>query len=189
MHNFSSFAFFKGRKSSSLTLNPAKTNILPVTRSPQPIPAKLPAPSSIPGCYHKTWDPPYQWQWTRENPPGRVITKNWNSDYATILNDLNWLPLSTRRKMRILKVCYVLNDFSCIPASSFTLHPRPSPRHPHNRIIFMPLIKTVTHKSSFFIDVIHLWNILPLSVSVSTESPSSIKSALQNYVYTHSLSL
>ena len=26
--------------------------------------------------------------------PGRVITRNWNSDYA---NDLNWLPLSTRR--------------------------------------------------------------------------------------------
>ena len=119
---------------------------------------------------------------------GESSPRIWNNDYATILNDLNWLPLSTRRKMRILKVCYVLNDFSCIPASSFTLHPRPSPRHPHNRIIFMPLIKTVTHKSSFFIDVIHLWNILPLSV-VSSRSPSSFKSALQNYVYTHSLSL
>ena len=120
---------------------------------------------------------------------GRVITKNWNSDYATILNDLNWLPLSTRRKMQKLKVCYnILNDFSCIPSTSFTLHPRPSPRHPHNRIIFMPLVKTVAHKSSFFIDVIYLWNILPLTV-VSSQSPSSFKSALQNYVYTHSLSL
>ena len=124
-----------------------------------------------------------------QNFAGRVITKNWNSDYATFLNDMNWLPLSTRRKMQKLKVCYnILNDFSCIPSTSFTLHPRPSPRHPHNRIIFMPLVKTVAHKSSFFIDVIYLWNILPLTV-VSSQSPSSFKSALQNYVYTHSLSL
>ena len=86
--------------------------------------------------------------------------------------------------MQKLKVCYnILNDFSCIPSSSFTLHPRPSPRHPHNRIIFMPLVKTVAHKSSFFIDVIYLWNILPLTV-VSSQSPSSFKSALQNYMCT-----
>ena len=67
-----------------------------------------------------------------EKTQGRVITKNWNSDYATILNDLNWLPLSTRHKMQKLKVCYILNDFLCIPSSSFTLHPRPSPRHLHS---------------------------------------------------------
>ena len=73
---------------------------------------------------------------------GRVITKKWNSDYATILNDLNWLPLSTRFKMQKLKVCYnILYDFSHIPSSSFTLHPRPSPHHPHYRIIYMPLVK------------------------------------------------
>ena len=58
-----------------------------------------------------------------EKLTGRVITKNWNSDYATILNDLNWLPLSTRRKMQKLKVCYILNDFLCIPS------------YPHSRFI------------------------------------------------------
>ena len=87
------------------------------------------------------------------------------SDYATILNDLNWLPLSTRHK--------------------------PDPHHAiyiANRNIFLPLIKTVAHKSSFFIDIIYLWNIPPLSV-VSSQSLSSFKSALQKYVYTHSLSL
>ena len=28
----------------------------------------------------------------------RVIIRNWSSDYATILSDLNWLPFSTRYK-------------------------------------------------------------------------------------------
>ena len=224
-------------KAHSLTLNSAKTNLLPVTRSPRPIPIHLnlgsnpiqtvssvkylgvtithdlswkrhtlnviKAAKSQIGLLHRklyqatpqarhaiyksailprleyccsVWDPHSttlinELEKTQKFA-GRVITKNWNSDYATILNDLNWLPLSTRRKMQKLKVCYnILNDFSCIPSTSFTLHPRPSPRHPHNRIIFMPLVKTVAHKSSFFIDVIYLWNILRRLVANAREFP------------------
>ena len=69
--------------------------------------------------------------------------------------------------MQKLKVCYnIISNYSCIPPSTFTFHPSPSPRHPHNQIIFMPLIKTSSHKISFFflVDMIHYWNSLPSSV-------------------------
>ena len=50
-----------------------------------------------------------------------------------------------------LKVCYnIMNNLSIISPSTFPLHPSPSPRHPHNRILLMPLTKTNSHRFSFF---------------------------------------
>ena len=58
----------------------------------------------------------YLYQWTQENPKfaGRVIIRNWTSDYATILSDLNWLPLSTHHNIQKLKVCYNISNHPTI---------------------------------------------------------------------------
>ena len=49
---------------------------------------------------------------------GRVITRQWHSDYHTLCSTLNWQPLSVRRKLQKLKVCYnIVNNRSIIPSS------------------------------------------------------------------------
>ena len=112
---------------------------------------------------------------------GRVITKNWNADYQTLLSELQWNTLKTRRTNQKLKLCYkILNNHSCIPPLMFSPHPSPSPRHPHNQMLFQPYAKTNSHKSSFFIHIIQLWNHLPSSV-VSCLSPASFKSNLSKH--------
>ena len=70
---------------------------------------------------------------------GKIVTKQWRAEYPDLLASLNWKPLSSRRKNQKLKVCFnILNNLSIISPNVFTLHPRPSPRHPHNQIIFKP---------------------------------------------------
>ena len=71
-------------------------------------------------------------------------------------------------KNQKLKVCFnILNNLSIISPNVFTLHPRPSPRHPHNQIIFKPYVKTLAHRHSFFVSVIPIWNSLPLNVALA----------------------
>ncbi len=41
---------------------------------------------------------------------GRVITGKWKEPYNILLEELNWLPLTIRRKIQKLKVCY--NNYS-----------------------------------------------------------------------------
>ena len=111
----------------------------------------------------------------------RVVTKHWRYDYETLLSNLGWQTLRTRRKLQKLKVCYtILSHQSCIPATTFTPHPHPSPRLHHNRALLTPFVRTVAHKSSFFIDIIPLWNSLS-SVIVNSSSPSSFKSRLKQH--------
>jgi len=106
-----------------------------------------------------------------------VITKQWRGDYETLLSNLRWQTLKTRRKLQKLKVCYTILDHqSCIPAIIFTSQPCPSPRLHHNKALFAPYVRTVAHKSSFFIDIIPLWN----SLIVSSPS-SSFKSRLKQH--------
>ena len=112
---------------------------------------------------------------------GRIITSLWRQDYSTILQTLGWEPLRVRRKRQKLKLCYlILNNHSCIPRSTFTPHPHPSPRLHHNQALLSPFVPTLAHKSSFFIDVIPLWNILPASI-INAPSPSSFKCKLKTF--------
>ena len=109
---------------------------------------------------------------------GKIVTKQWRAEYPDLLASLNWKPLSSRRKNQKLKVCFnILNNLSIISPNVFTLHPRPSPRHPHNQIIFKPYVKTLAHRHSFFVSVIPIWNSLPLNV-ISSPSPSAFKLSL-----------
>lgn len=112
---------------------------------------------------------------------GRIITQSWKADYGALCSTLNWRTLATRRKTQKLKICYnILNNYSIIPPSVFTLHPHPSPRHPHSQIIFTPYVKSSSHKSSFFVSVIPSWNTLPSHIVLSP-TPASFKKAITNH--------
>ncbi len=95
----------------------------------------------------------------------KIITKEWKSDYISLLNKLQLKSLKDRRNIQKLKVCFkIINNKSCIPPSVFSPHPSPSPRHPHSQILFIPHVGTSSHKHSFFLDVIPKWNSLPPEV-------------------------
>ena len=111
---------------------------------------------------------------------GRTITKNWAMDVTELQSRLNWQSLGTRRKNIKLKVAYnIVNNLSRIPSSSFVNHPSPSPRHPHNQMLFKPFVSTLAHRHSFFIDVIPLWNSLSPLI-INSPSPNVFKSRLKN---------
>ncbi len=111
----------------------------------------------------------------------KIITKEWNSGHISLLNKLQFKSLKDRRIIQKLKVCYkIINNKSCIPPTVFSPHPSPSPRHPHNQILFIPHVGTSSHKHSFFLDVIPKWNSLPLEV-VNSPSVSSFKLNLSSY--------
>ena len=86
----------------------------------------------------------------------------WEDDYQKLVHELqsrlNWQPFRSCRRNIKLKVAHnIVNNFLCIPSSSFANHSSPPPRHPHNKILF---ISTMSHRHSYFIDVIPHWNSL-----------------------------
>ena len=59
---------------------------------------------------------------------GCVITQRWSGDYNSLCQSLNLKLLSTRRRIQKLKLCYkIVNNLSCIPASTFTSSPSITP--------------------------------------------------------------
>ena len=96
---------------------------------------------------------------------GRTVTRNWSMSKTELQSKLNWQPLQTRRRNIKLKIVYnITNKLSRLPPTVFINHPSPSPRHPHNKILFQPYVSTLSHRHSFFIDVIPIWNSLSLTV-------------------------
>ncbi len=110
---------------------------------------------------------------------GRVITQDWSTSYPFLCSSLDLKPLSIRRRMQKLKLCFkILRKESCIPPTAFTPH--------HNHLqevqthavqLFTPFVPTHAHKSSFFIDVIKHWNALPDEI-VSAQTPLIFKNHL-----------
>ena len=83
---------------------------------------------------------------------GRVITHHWSTNIESLRSALGWKSLESRRRCTKLKVTYnILNNLSCIPQSSFTYHPSPSPRNPHNKTLFKPYVPTQSYKHSFLL--------------------------------------
>ena len=97
-----------------------------------------------------------------------MITREWSLDLEGLRTKLNWKPLRTRR--RIIKLKLVYNAIHCLHKS-----PLPFPRHPHNKTLFQPYVSTLSHRHSFFIDVIPQWNSLPADI-VNSPSPNVFKS-------------
>ena len=113
---------------------------------------------------------------------GRMVLRNWTADIADLQSTLGWSPLKVRRRNIKLKVLYnILNNYSCIPQTASTYHPHPSPRHPHNKILFQPFVSTLSHRHSFFVDVIPVWNTLSPLV-VNSPSPNTFKTRLYSFL-------
>ena len=111
---------------------------------------------------------------------GRTVTRNWSMNLTELQLNLNWQPLKTRRRNIKLRVVYnIVNKLSRIPLAVFVQHPSPSPRHPHNKILLQPYVSTLSHRYSFFVDVIPLWNSLSSSI-VNSPSPYAFKTRLRN---------
>ena len=108
----------------------------------------------------------------------RVVTHNWKMDRSSLLASLQWSSLESRRKTQSLKVCFN-NNLSIIPPSYFSFHPHPSPRRPHNLILYEPFARTNSYFFSFFVNVVSLWNQLPNHV-VSSFSSSAFKHQLSS---------
>ena len=109
---------------------------------------------------------------------GRIITQDWSSSYPFLCSSLDLKPLSIRRRMQKLKLCFkILRKESCIPPTAFTPHPQPSPRSSNSVQLFTPFVPTDAHKFSYFIDVIKHWNALPDEI-VSAQNPLIFKNHL-----------
>ena len=55
---------------------------------------------------------------------GRIITKNWSSEYPSLCVSLNLKSLSAQKQIQKLKLCYkILTNNSCLPSDHFTPHP------------------------------------------------------------------
>ena len=110
----------------------------------------------------------------------RIVTKRWNDSYSSLISQLNWPTLEQRRNCQKLVLCYkIVKNLSCIPSSNFVSHPHPSLRHSHNLCLLYPLTRSNSHKFSFFVSVVPLWNSLPSPV-VNASSLNSFKYCLKN---------
>ena len=110
----------------------------------------------------------------------RIVTKRWNDSYSSLISQLNWPTLEQRRNCQKLVLCYnIVKNLSFIPSSNFVSHPHPSLRHSHNLCLLYPLTRSNSHKFSFFVSVVPLWNSLPSPV-VNASSLNSFKYCLKN---------
>ena len=101
------------------------------------------------------WDPHHQSDISAlegvQKFAARITTQQWKADYPTLTSTLNWEPLSLRRKVQKLKVCFnILNNLSIIPPDTFIPHP-----HPVTYIIkhFLDPLYTPTHTDHLFLSV------------------------------------
>ncbi len=109
-----------------------------------------------------------------------IRRKSYNSRLVIKLpflcSSLDLKPLSIRRRMQKLKLCFkILRKESCIPP--LPTHAQPSPISSNSAQLFIPFVPTHAHKSSYFIDVIKHWNALPDEI-VSAQTPLIFKNHL-----------
>ncbi len=72
---------------------------------------------------------------------GRVITGKMEEPYPILLEELNWLPLTTKQKLKLYEVCYNIVNSLCLPSHYF-FQPSSSPRS-------KPFLELSHIKSSF----------------------------------------
>ena len=106
----------------------------------------------------------------------KVCLKKWNSSYPDMLDTLNLLSLSKRRKWAKLSTLYkIVHGYTDYPSPP--LIPRTqfhSSRYVHDFSFVQPFARTSQTLFSFFPHTLSLWNNLPYSI-VSCRSPSVFK--------------
>ena len=113
-------------------------------------------------------------------------TKRWSDQYLPLLASLSWPSLSTRRSQQKVTLCRrIIRGESILHSSRFTLNPKPNPRHyHHDQPLLIPFAKTLSYQSSFFVNVVPLWNSLPSS-AVSASSLLSFKAHVRDCFLTY----
>ena len=104
----------------------------------------------------------------------KVVTRQWKADSTSLRKSLNWPTLSQRRKVQSSRYAITyLTTFQLFPQRLLSHIPTP-PLVTLIQKLFLPHLSALSHahKSSFFIDVIHHWNSLPIHI-VNSPSPSS----------------
>ena len=113
----------------------------------------------------------------------KVILQNWTAPQQQRLSILKWPCLEDRHKVQKLIVCSkIISGRSCIPPSTFSQHPYPSLRHSHSFPLFAPQTHSVSHRYSFFISVVPLWNSLPSTIPFAS-SAATFKSHVVAHMY------
>ena len=109
----------------------------------------------------------------------RLCTKRWSDQYLPLLASLSWPSLSTRRSQQKVTLCRrIIRGESILHSSRFTLNPKPQHYH-HDQPLLIPFAKTLSYQSSFFVNVVPLWNSLPSS-AVSASSLLSFKAHVRD---------
>ena len=94
----------------------------------------------------------------------KVCLQQWNLDYDSMLQLLNFPPLSTRHNFLKLTTMYkIIGNFSYFPPGVFVQHNFPYSTNQHTNFS-RPFARTQYMFSSFVPSVITLWNALPISV-------------------------
>ena len=98
------------------------------------------------------------------------------SSVTSMMKDLNWQPLSERRRDQRLTLFFkIVNSLVAIPAD-FQFNPRPS-RNRNSKNIILPACNTDIFKNLFIPRTISDWNSLPENI-VTCETLDSFKKAI-----------
>ena len=116
----------------------------------------------------------------------RVCSKQWNTDYDTLLAKFNLPSLEKRRlylrltyAFNLLKGNYLMPSPSLIELKYFKHNSRS-----HNSMLKIPFAKSSSYFHSFFCDALRLWNNLPTDI-VSATDTDKFKELLLQYLYSH----
>ena len=107
-------------------------------------------------------------------------TNERTASVTSMLNDLKWESLETRRNSQRLAMFYRMqhNMVSITPAEYLVpVQPARSRRSGHDQMYQVPYARTDVFKHSFFPSTVHMWNSLPVTV-IQSHSIQSFKSGI-----------
>ena len=94
----------------------------------------------------------------------KICTKRWSGPSS--LFHLGWSDLSTRRKIQKLMIYRrILHNYSIIPPTAYFSSP-PKSATRSSILKHAPFARTKSFQLSFFVSVCHLWNHLPLPITL-----------------------
>ena len=119
----------------------------------------------------------------------KVVTGARVDNYPSVINQLGWNTLHCRTDCNRLIMCYkILNGLVGIPSDQY-FENRPENNHrlrtSHDKQIKLKFARTDICKSSFFYNVVPLWNSLPAFV-VQQPSLATFKSKLLTWYHSRS---
>ena len=105
---------------------------------------------------------------------------SWTSSVTSMLNDLQWLNLSDRRKSARLSIFYKsIHHLSTPPIPSHYILTNRQTRYYHDLHYIIPSMRTNAYKYSYFPRTIKEWNSLPITI-IESDSLHLFQNCLAN---------